>query len=195
MSLRRLYLVRHPRTLAPPGACYGATNVPVDPAHLLEVVQTLPSQLPAGLNWRVSELDRARELVQTLQARGVVQGQGQVDARLNEMDFGDWEMRLWADIDAADLQTWTDAFATFRCGGQGESVGMLMDRVASVCREVCAPQGGDEIWFTHAGVIRAVRWHFDQNRTLNAALRASDWPADTIPYGSVTQVSLARIDE
>jgi alpha-ribazole phosphatase len=187
VSRRQLYLVRHPRPLAPPGVCYGATDVPVDPQHLQAVVQSLSPQLPRGTAWRVSQHARARELAQAMQAHGFASSLGRVDPRLNEMDFGDWEMRPWDAIDPAALQAWTDGFATYRCGGHGESAGMLIDRVASVCRETLAPDGGDEVWFTHAGVIRAVQWLVGQKPSLNGALVAGQWPAAPLPYGSVTR--------
>lgn len=189
---RRLWLVRHPRPRVPAGICYGATDVPVDPDHLQKVLPSLAAQLPHGARWRVSGLSRAQALAQALHALRPGQSPAQADPRLNEMHFGAWEMQAWDAIGAQALQAWTDDFLHHRCGG-GESVNLLLARVAAAWQEwQHLNAAGDEVWFTHAGVIRAVQWlqsgaFSGAQRTLSAA----DWPRQHLPFGGITVCTLA----
>lgn len=183
---RRLWLVRHPRPCVPEGVCYGATDVPVDPDHLRVVQSTLAAQLPLRAHWRVSALSRAGALAAALQPLRAGQPPAQVDPRLNEMDFGRWEMQAWDAISAAALQAWTDDFQHHRCG-HGESVAMLMARVGAVWQEArLSPGSEDEVWFTHAGVMRAVQLlQVGHRPDPNRPLWATDWPRTTVPFGGV----------
>jgi alpha-ribazole phosphatase len=75
------------------------------------------------------------------------------DPRLQEMDFGAWEGRAWQDIAPAELQAWTDGFATMPWAATVKAPCQVMARVAEAFDEL---QGrADTLWITHAGVIRA----------------------------------------
>lgn len=185
VSGRRLWLVRHPRTLAPTGVCYGASDVPLDPRHLADVLPTLAAQLPPAARWRVSPLARARGLADALQQRMGLPHAPSVDPRLAEMHFGRWEMQAWEAIGPADLQAWTDDFVHYRCGGLGESVHQFLHRVSGVWNQ-CHEQGeGDEVWITHAGVIRAIQLLQRLPPPAWAGLQAADWPRETLPFGAL----------
>lgn len=185
MSARRLWLVRHPRPLVPSGVCYGASDVAVDPHHLTEVLPGLAGQLPFAARWRVSPLARARVLADALQQRMGLPGAPSVDPQLAEMDFGQWEMQAWAAVAPADLQAWTDDFVHYRCGGQGESVHQFLHRVSRAWRQ-CLEQGqGDEVWITHAGVIRAMQLLQRMPPQAWTGLQAADWPRETLPFGAL----------
>ncbi len=101
-----------------------------------------------------------------------------MDKKLQEMDFGQWEGRRWADIDPAELKAWTDDFAHYRAGGTGESVSQFMARV-SAAFDALDP-GHDTLWVTHAGVIRAVTLIAQGIRHIS---RADEWPMDAPGYG------------
>lgn len=186
MSSRRLWLVRHPRPLVAAGLCYGASDVPADPAHLAERLPLLCAQLPAQARWHVSPLARARVLADALQLRLRLPQAPCVDARLAEMDFGQWEMQAWDAIAAAELQAWSDDFAHHRCGGQGESVQQFLQRVSAAWRQTVQQAEGDVVWVTHAGVIRALQLLRQQPQGPWAGLQAAHWPRDALPFGGVT---------
>lgn len=80
-----------------------------------------------------------------------------VDARLNELNFGHWELMPWDAIPRAAFDDWMADFARYRCGG-AESTQMLLDRVASALADDRAAAVEDVIWITHAGVIRAATY-------------------------------------
>ena len=81
-----LYLVRHPQPDVAPGLCYGASDVPVPEAELARVHAALAAQgLPGGLPVYSSPLLRCALLAERL-----APGRVTLDARLAEMDFGEW---------------------------------------------------------------------------------------------------------
>jgi alpha-ribazole phosphatase len=102
----------------------------------------------------------------------------ETDPRLQEMDFGQWEGRAWQDIAPAELQAWTDDFANYAAGRDGESVSQVMARVASAFDELQGP--ADTLWITHAGVMRAVHL---LARGVRQVARADQWPRDAPAYG------------
>lgn len=193
----RLYLVRHPQPLVTKGLCYGASDLLCSQEALESAALDLLDVLPKGLSTISSPLSRCEHLAQFL-CRLQSSFAYQTDAKLAEMHFGDWEMRPWDQIAQKEMADWTDAFATYRCGGWGESTGQFVQRVAQRLNE--SAQGGtDEIWITHAGVIRALQWLSGQpfalftallgplapNDALFSPLRAADWPAGELVFGQV----------
>jgi len=108
----------------------------------------------------------------------------QTDARLMEMNFGDWENRQWDDIADPHLQRWFDAWATERATN-GESFADLCQR-ASDFIESLSWDGADVrmLLFTHAGFIRAL-WVALGLHTPETAF------AQQVDYGGLVKVVLA----
>lgn len=199
----KLWLLRHPKPQVAPGLCYGSSDVVCDEQDLQNAAQSLQQQwLQLGKDTPVicSPLQRCE---QTLL---ILPGQGpdlvyKIDARLAEMHFGDWELRPWAEISQRELTDWTDDFTNYRCGTHGESTSQLVHRVAQRLYESLLSGSEDEIWVTHAGVMRALLWLERQGLSgneltalaaapLQAGLRAADWPQDEIPFGQWLTVAL-----
>ena len=107
------------------------------------------------------------------------------DARLQEMNFGAWEGQPWAAIARAELAAWTADFASYRPGGNGESVTQFMARVACAFDDL--PKHRDTVWITHAGVIRAVTLI---QQGLRQITRAGAWPLDAPKCGQWTRFQL-----
>jgi len=174
-----LHLVRHARPLVPPGICYGRTDVPADPTATAQAASRLAATLPNGAWVFSSTLCRATALADQLhRARPDLQ-RGGADLRLNEMDFGSWEMQAWDAIGADALATWTAAFATHRCGG-GESTQAVLDRVGSALQDLRAPSA-PTVWITHGGVISAVRC---LQSPATGPLQADRWPPAAVAWGA-----------
>jgi len=157
----RLWLVRHAQPLVQAGICYGRLDLPADAGATLECAGQLAALLPAGLAVIASPLQRCEQLAQALCAQRPDLAY-KTDARLQEMDFGDW----------------TADFANYAAGHGGESVAVFMKRVGSAFD---ALQGqGDTLWITHAGVIRAVALLAQGVRQIECA---GQWPLDAPKYG------------
>jgi len=153
----KLWLLRHARVQLEAGLCYGASDVPADPALTLSAARYWAARLPEGAAWRVSGLRRARQLVQALRAARPGLPEAVVDTRLNEMHFGQWELQPWDAIPRQAFDVWMADFAHHRFGGV-ESTQMLLDRVSLAMAELRATGASAAVWVTHAGVIRAVHY-------------------------------------
>jgi alpha-ribazole phosphatase len=179
-----LWLVRHAHPLIDKGICYGQLDVKADLLETQKCAKELKKVLPTGACLLTSPLQRCELLAPVLiglRPDFVVKK----DARLQEMHFGQWEGRPWADIDPKELAAWTDDFANYRAGGTGESVTQFMTRVASVFDELDPSR--DTVWLTHAGVIRAAKL---LARGIRHISQASQWPADAPSYGQWCKLTL-----
>lgn len=181
----RLWLVRHAQPLAAPGLCYGRFDLAADAAATTASAQALAAVLPSGVRLaHHSPLLRCAQLAQALQALrpGLALN---ADARLQELDFGDWEGRAWNAIGRAPVDAWTAAFATHRPGG-GENLAAMLLRVAAALdgarqHTLAAPHGDDVLWITHAGVARCVQWVLQHGT--EAGPRADQWPVAAPGFG------------
>lgn len=186
----KLWLLRHARVLAPPGLCYGATDLPADPEATQLAARDAATVLPAGLPVWVSGLQRARQLADGLRALRPDLGLPRQDVRLNEMDFGHWEGQAWDNIPRAAVDAWTHHFAHHRFGGV-ESTLDVIDRVAAALNDVFTEMGpvGEALWVTHAGVAKAVM--VLAARGSQPLQHASDWPAKGLRPGELCAVDLS----
>ncbi len=153
----KLWLLRHARVQLEAGLCYGASDVPADPALTLSAARHWAAQLPDGAAWRVSGLRRARQLAQAVRAARPGLPEAVVDIRLNEMNFGQWELQAWDAIPRQAFDVWMADFAQHRFGGV-ESTQMLLERVAQALADARTAELAHAVWITHAGVIRAATY-------------------------------------
>jgi len=180
-----LWLVRHALPLIDKGICYGQLDVPADPEATRACALELHKILPRGITVISSPLQRCELLTKELIGLRPDLRVGS-DSRLQEMHFGQWEGRPWADIDATELAAWTADFAHYRAGGTGESAGestgenvsQFMARVAAAFDAL--DPATDTLWVTHAGVIRAATLIAQGIRHIS---RANQWPIDAPSYG------------
>ncbi|NJS36786.1 MAG: phosphoglycerate kinase [Brachymonas sp.] len=206
-----IWLVRHPKPLIDSGVCYGASDVPCDAQVIEQAAQELLAQLPRGLPIVSSPLQRCEHLAQVL-CRLEPDFAYKTDYRMAEMNFGAWELQAWDNIPVMQLQAWTDDFANYRCGGSGESTAQFVRRVMHRLTQSFDSKQ-DEIWITHAGVMRAMVWTQQQSTRMAKeqsalmtrrpqaqalwqlcptdlvdGLRAGDWPTDALAYCQVMKV-------
>lgn len=175
----KLWLLRHARVDLAEGLCYGASDVPAHADLTLEAAYAAAALLPRNMPVWVSALGRAQALALTLQQLRPDLGAPTTDSRLNEMNFGQWELKPWSAIPRRAFDDWTADFAHYRFGG-AESTQQVIDRVAGALLDLHSSPQREAVWITHAGVIRAV--HFlSQHHTLltPAAIRSVEqWPRD-----------------
>jgi alpha-ribazole phosphatase len=181
----KLLLLRHARTLAADGLCYGRLDVPVHPALTREAAERVAAGLPASLALRHSPLVRCHDLALALAALRP-ELQPTAEPRIAEMDFGDWEDRPWSSIARAEFEAWMAAFADRPAGGSGESTRAFMQRVGGAFDDWRAG-GRDALWVTHAGVIRAVELLHTGQRCVE---RGDQWPSRPIAFGELLTVEV-----
>jgi len=172
----QVFLIRHPRPLIEEGICYGRLDVDAeDPQASAARLRTL---LPAGIPVIASPLQRARRLAKALHP------QAQLDERLMEIDFGDWEGRRWAEIDRALLDAWAADVLHFVPPG-GESAAMLQGRVREFAASLAGKSSaGDAVALvTHSGVMRALLGHWLE-------LPVDEWSQLKFEFGRATLLEL-----
>lgn len=172
-----LWLVRHARPLIEPGVCYGALDVAVDPHSTLQAARALANVLPHGILVLFSPLQRCKLLALDLQGLRA-DLLYKTEHRLVEMNFGSHESQRWDGIGQQAYDAWTADFWNHRFGG-AESVAELMTRVALVWQQA-RQLGQDQVWITHAGVIRAASLLARGVRHIDDA---SQWPTVAPAFG------------
>lgn len=181
----KLLLVRHARTIAADGFCYGRTDVPVLPEATRAVAERVAPALPQGVALSCSPLSRCSDLAQAIVALRPDLGVAR-DPRIAEMDLGEWEEQLWSAIDRTEIDAWTGDFAHTRAGGSGESTRQFMQRVGEAF-DAWRAGGRDAVWITHAGVIRCA-WLLRDG--IRAVERSDQWPGQPIAFGECVTIDL-----
>ena len=171
----KLWLLRHARVTLEAGLCYGASDVPADPDLTRLAAESAAAVLPHGLPIRVSDLGRAQQLARALHPLRPDLGAATTDPRLNEMDFGQWELQRWDAIPRAAFDTWMADFAHHRFGG-AESTQQIIERVADAMDELREQSVAEAVWVTHAGVIRAAQFIATHGR--GPIVYARQWPRE-----------------
>lgn len=180
----RLWVVRHARPLIEQGRCYGALNVPADAVATAQSAQKLVAALPSHVRVFHSPLQRCEQLAHALQGLRP-NWVSKPDARLLEMNFGDWEGRAWESVARTEIDAWVADFAAYRPGG-GECLVDMLARVADALHDARYAgnhlgDGGDVVWVTHAGVARCVQW---LEQSVSGALVCADqWPLGAPAWG------------
>lgn len=182
-----LWLVRHAQVLLAPGTCYGALDVAADPDATRQCAVALAAVLPQGATISTSPLQRCEQLA--LMLIGLRPDLTlKTDPRLQEMNFGTWEGRPWAELGQPALDAWTARFADHVVGGHGETVSAVMARVAEAFDELPVAGAPHVVWITHAGVIRAVQLLAQGIRKVE---RADQWPQEGVACGQWRTLALA----
>ncbi|MFJ2992782.1 alpha-ribazole phosphatase family protein [Pandoraea sp. NPDC087047] len=155
-----LILMRHPPPEVATNVCYGRTDIAPLAAGFDVALAAMHARLGRVLGERKptvihsSPLRRARVAATVMADRFGVPLQ--VDERLAEMNFGDWELRAWDDIDRSALDAWAQDVAGFSPPG-GESardVALRMEAWAQALRAQASRSDDVHVVVAHAGPIR-----------------------------------------
>ncbi len=185
-----IYLIRHTRPAVPAGLCYGRQDVPLDEADLAARLPEIAAQLPRGMPFYSSPATRCARLAERLAAAtgGTLAG---LDARLHELDFGDWEGRAWSELPRAETQRWSADFAN--CSPpNGEHFSAMWERVTQAYQAILeAAHGGglNSVGVVgHAGSLKVLVM-----RTLKLA--PDQYALADIAQGRVTRIDVNRTAE
>lgn len=170
----RLYLIRHPQPAVAPGICYGSTDLGLaeDPAPIAAALREF---LPPDALLFSSPLTRCRLLAEALHPAPLF------DARIREIDFGDWEMQPWDALDRAALDAWAADPFGFEPPG-GEAVAALRARVADFLATLPSA-AADVVLVAHAGVIKVCAAELAGER---------DWFGLRFDYGAANLIEDGR---
>ncbi|MDP2821634.1 MAG: alpha-ribazole phosphatase [Sulfuritalea sp.] len=171
----QLWLIRHPAPQVAAGVCYGRTDLALA-EDVAAAAARIAAQLPPQLAVYTSPLQRCRQLADALHPAP------HSDPRLQEMNFGAWEMRLWNLIQREALDGWAADPLGYAPPG-GESVGGLQARVQDFVMELKSQSLQRAILVTHAGVLKIIVGHSRQ-------MPAKKWMALKFEYESVIEVTI-----
>ena len=183
----KIWLIRHAKPLVEKGLCYGRLDVRADQSLTELASDNLMNAFPDCSEVKVlmtSPRQRTKQLASLLAKRLNISLLE--EKLLAEMDFGEWEGRLWEDIPKSAIDLWTEDFNNYPFGG-GESTGQLLNRVW-LLMENAKRRHEDQIWVTHAGVIKAVQ--FLMNNGEPYIKSAADWPLETTNFGDWVTVDI-----
>lgn len=148
----KIYFVRHTSVDVPRGVCYGQTDVSLKSTfeeEALVIKQELQS-LQTDLVFS-SPLSRCIRLAHFCTFECPI-----LDARLMELNFGDWEYKFWDDV---DMSIWSDDWVNTPAPN-GESFAQMYQRVVSFFQDLKAYRAENIIVFTHAGVLRCAHMYW-----------------------------------
>ena len=147
-----LALIRHaPTTWNAEGRLQGQRDTPISPEGEAALAGWAPPSALAGFDWLASPLGRTMQTARALAGRTVA-----TDARLIEMDWGEWEGRTRRELSqslGADFTENETRGLDFTPPG-GESPRMVQARLRPLLAEIAAA-GRPTVVVTHRGVIRA----------------------------------------
>ena len=149
-----IYLIRHTTPDIELIYCYGQSDLDVKdtfPDELKKVREALPEM--DSVKVYSSPLKRCSKLAEALQA-----GKVTYDERLKELNFGDWEMKPWKEIDQESLDYWVENFVE-RSAPNGESFRDLYNRQLSFLDEIKETKDENIIIVGHGGSLRAMIAH------------------------------------
>lgn len=173
-----IILIRHTAPAIAKGICYGQSDVDVMPSFEKEM-QQIQQQLPNDIhNYTVyaSPLRRCEKLAQTLFTTVVF------DNRLKELNFGDWELQKWNEINQEELTLWMDNFVTEKTKN-GESYLDLHQRTTNFIADLQQQNIQKAIVVTHAGVMRSL-WAYTNDIPLEKSFELP------LNYGELLKIIL-----
>lgn len=176
----RLSLIRHPKPMVAPGICYGSTDVDADKEDVARLLPLLEQRCVGHALVFSSPLRRCMQLAEPLGERLGLSVN--IDARLVEIDFGQWEMQPWDQIARSEIDAWAADVVNYPVGG-AQSALVMAKRVCEFYTRLQVSQQ-DCIVISHAGTMRLLQaCHQGLAPEQMVRLASSgDWP---IGYGEL----------
>lgn len=150
--MTQLFLLRHLPVMLAPGICYGASDVPAQ-AATPGMLAGLRARVPVNARILSSPLSRCRVLAEGLASPGT---RIHLDARLQEIDFGAWEMQPFDAIDRRVIDAWATDPWHFAPPG-GESAQHMSQRVLEALHEALADAPEFLLLVSHGGPLRVIQ--------------------------------------
>jgi alpha-ribazole phosphatase len=172
-------LVRHTSVDVPTGTCYGQTDVPLRSTfgeEAMIVASTLQGYAPFDRVY-TSPLSRCTRL-----ATFCGYADAQRDKRLLEMNFGEWEMQRYEEIEDPQLQAWYADWKQVSATG-GESFVQQYERVAQFLSELKEKPYSKVAIFSHGGVLTCAKMYAEE-------LSAEEAFASPTPYGGIINLTI-----
>ena len=175
----KVYLVRHTSVDVPKGISYGQTDVPLKSSF--EEEASLTRKNLDGLTFDqvyCSPLSRCTRLAAFCGYPEAIR-----DARLKELNFGDWEMKSWDEISADPCsRQWFEDWVNVPTPN-GESLKQLYTRLTDFLEEIKGRNYRQVCLFTHGGVLATAGAYAGKYALKEAFERVP-------PFGSVVHIEI-----
>jgi alpha-ribazole phosphatase len=173
----KLTTIRHTSVDVLPGVCYGFTDVALKPSFLTEA-EIVKNQLAGKTFDKIysSPLSRCTLLAEHCGYTPVL------DPRLKELNFGDWEMKSWMQIEKQEASAWLSDWINHPAKN-GESYLMMQKRINAFMDELKSSDAQSVCIFTHGGVIRLIHVYLEYFQ-INASF---EFPVE---YGQIFEFNI-----
>lgn len=143
-----IHLIRHTAVENPDHLCYGFAEIPLRKDFEEDLKDV--------------EIDKDFDLIisspsqRCLSLAKYFQLNYETDERIREMNFGDWELKKWAEIPEGEINPWYEDFITIKTKN-GESLLEMQTRVSEFWNELISKENINKVLIiTHAGVMRLI---------------------------------------
>ncbi len=176
-----IYWIRHTTPAIEQGVCYGQHDIALAGTFEAEIPAVL-QQLPRVDQVYSSPLQRCTRLASHIAPIYTL------DSRLLELNFGNWELKRWDAIPAAEIAPWYKDWVHY-APPHGESFAALAARVSAFIEALCARFTDQHIVVVaHAGVIKAA-YAYCHQMELKAAFNTC-----AIAYGKVVHIPIPSVN-
>ncbi|MCU0444169.1 MAG: alpha-ribazole phosphatase family protein [Microscillaceae bacterium] len=175
---QKFFLIRHTAPAITRGYMYGRTDLPLADTFAQEAneIKALVAN-HQSIPLYSSPLQRCRLLAESLQGSSLT-----IDARIQEMHFGDWEMKRWDELAPEVLDYWLKNIAT-EPTPNGESNAQLVARSVDFWEEFLTYGHEEAGIVTHFGVIQSLLAHL-LHIPIEKVFRLD------LDYGAVIQITI-----
>ncbi|UYP48584.1 2,3-bisphosphoglycerate-dependent phosphoglycerate mutase [Candidatus Lokiarchaeum ossiferum] len=179
-----IFLIRHTKVDLKESTCYGISDVPLASSFENEV-KFVKKHLANIKNvvYYSSPSHRCLKLVNQL-----TKDQPIVDARLCEMNFGDWEMIPWKDLEKIKaFRNWADNFVEVQTPN-GESYLQLYARSVEFWEKISKETQKNIVVIAHGGSIRSILAYLNK-------IHLKDSFKFQIDFHSITKIEVQKDSE
>lgn len=175
----QVYLVRHTSPEIAKGICYGQSDIAINTTLFEAEYEKIQEALPKDIDCIYSSpLQRCKVLSDRLSTVVSLQED------LMELNFGDWEMQKWMDLESDEFNAWMNDFVNLSAKN-GESYLDLHSRTLRFLDFLMAQDHKKVVLVCHAGNIRSILSYL-LDLPLNQSFRFS------LNYGAIVHIELFK---
>ncbi len=146
-------LIRHTTPEIDAGICYGQTDLDLVADYTKEFTAIHKKLLPKYDIVISSPLQRCAKLARSLSCEHL-----EMEPRMMEYNFGDWELKPWAEFKSQKAQDWMNNFVD-QPAPNGDSMISMQQRVIECWEEILQKNHKHIAVVTHSGVQRLIHAH------------------------------------
>lgn len=142
-----VYVIRHAKVKIDEGVCYGQSDIALT-EHYSSALESIQLRIPKDIDLVVSS-----PLKRCVQTASHFSTNIQTDARLMEMNFGEWEMKKWESLSEKELLFWTNNYVN-HAPPKGETLQEVYQRASEFLELLRNREYSKALIVTHSGIIR-----------------------------------------